>query len=297
MSRINEESPDRTLRGNTGTRPHYISGLSTLIIALACFAWIVQGAKAVAEEARPAALSNAGIEQKLDAQVPLDLEFRDESGATVKLANYFGKRPVILALVYYECPMLCTLTLNGLVAAMKALPFTVGDQYDVVTVSFNPAETPSLAASKKKSYVEEYARQPVQGSWHFLTGQEPSIKRLADSVGFHYRWDPDSKQYAHATGLMILTPQGRIARYFYGVEYPSRDLRLALVEASSGKIGTPVDRVLLFCFHYNPSTGKYTLLVNRLVQAMGVATVLFLSTMIFVLLRMEKMRKGRGTPG
>ncbi len=221
----------------------------------------------------PAGLEGVTIDQKLDAQVPLDLEFRDESGATVRLADYFGEKPVVLSLVYYECPMLCTLVLNGLVGSLKALPFDVGDEFEVVTVSFDPEETPDLAAAKKETYLSSYRRDGAAEGWHFLTGSAESIDALADAVGFRYRYDPERDLFSHAAGITVLTPSGRIARYFYGVEYPPRDLKLGLIEAADERIGTAVDQLLLFCFHYDVTTGRYSAAVMNLVRLGGLATV------------------------
>jgi protein SCO1/2 len=260
------------------------------ILAAAPLVLTLQSTELRAQD-RPAALRDVGIDQKLNEQVPLDLTFRDESGKTVKLADYFGKRPVILAPVYYECPMLCTLTLNGLTFAMKKLPFTVGREFEVVTVSFNPRETPALAAKKKENYLRSLARPGAEAGWHFLTGDEAPVQQLMRAIGFRYKWDAETRQYAHAAGLMVLTPQGRLARYFYGVEFPVRDLRLALVEASANKIGSPVDQVLLFCFHYDPATGKYNVIVGRIVQIGGVVTVLALATLMTVLLWRERQAR------
>ena len=244
-----------------------------------------------ADDSRPAALQGVGIDQRLNEQVPLDLTFRDEDGKTVKLGNYFGQKPVILALVYYECPMLCTLTLNGLVRTMRGMSFNAGQEYTVVTVSFDPRETAALAAAKKKEYLAHYARTGGAVGWHFLTGDEPSIRQLTSAVGFRYHFDAESGQYAHATGLVVLTPQGKIARYFYGVEYSPRDMRLALVEASENKIGSPVDAVLLFCFHYNPLTGKYGLVIARALQLAGAGTVLALGTFVGLMLRRDRQQR------
>jgi len=243
---------------------------------------------ALADNIRPAALQGVGIDQRLNEQVPLDLVFRDEDGKSVKLSDYSGNKPIILALVYYQCPMLCTLTLNGLVRAMRMLSFDAGKQYSVVTVSFDPRETPALAAAKKSQYIGDYRRAGAADGWHFLTGNEASIQALTQAVGFHYKFDQQSGQYAHATGLVILTPQGRIARYFYGVEFPPRDLRLALVEASANKIGSPVDEVLLFCFHYDPSTGKYSLVITRVIQLAGACTVLVMGLFIGLMVWRER---------
>ena len=235
----------------------------------------------------PEVMKQIGMDQKLDAQVPLDLAFRNEQGATVPLRQYFGKRPVILTLVYYECPMLCTFVLNGVLNSAKALSFEIGKDYDVVTVSIDPTETPLLAESKHTMYAGLYGRPGAVAGWHFLTGEEATIRQLANSVGFRYVYDSASKQYGHASGIMVLTPQGRVSRYFYGITYMPRDVRFALVEASGGKIGTPVDQILLTCFHYDPMTGKYGLVISRVVRAAGIATVLAIGGMVFVLRRRE----------
>ncbi len=240
---------------------------------------------------RPPALRDVGIDQKLNEQVPLDLTFHDESGKTVKLADYFGKRPVILTPVYYGCPMLCSLTLNGLVFAMKKLPFNAGQEFEVVTVSFDPHETAALAAEKKTNYLKSLSRPGAEAGWHFLTGDDASIRQLMSAVGFRYKWDEETKQYAHAAGLMVLTPQGRVARYFYGVEFPVRDLRLAQVEASANKIGSRVDQILLFCFHYDPATGKYSVIVGRIIQIGGVVTVLALAVLMTLLFWRERQAR------
>jgi protein SCO1/2 len=235
----------------------------------------------------PEVMKQIGIDQKLDAQVPLDLAFRNEQGAVVPLRQYFGKRPVVLAMVYYECPMLCTFVLNGVLNSAKALSFEIGKDYEVVTVSIDPTEKPLLAESKHTMYAGLYGRPGAVAGWHFLTGEEPAIRQLANAVGFHYIYDKASQQYGHASGIMVLTPQGRVSRYFYGISYPPRDLRFALVEASGGKIGTPVDQILLTCFHYDPMTGKYGLVISRVVRLAGIATVLAIGGMVFVLRRRE----------
>jgi protein SCO1 len=241
-----------------------------------------------ADDSRPAVLQGVGIDQKLNEQVPLDLMFRDETGKSVRLGDYFGSKPVILALVYYKCPMLCTRTLNSLEATMRVMSLNVGSQYSVVTVSFDPHETPALAAAKKQEYLAHYERPGGAAGWHFLTGEESSIRQLTEVVGFHYNYDPQSGQYAHTTGLVVLTPQGKIARYFYGVEFSPRDLELSLVEASANKIGSPVDEILLFCFHYDPSTGKYGLAIMRVIQIAGAITVLGLGSFMTLMLLRER---------
>ena len=221
----------------------------------------------------PDILAKVGIDQKLDAQIPLDAVFRDEAGRQVKLSEYFGQRPVILPLVYYECPMLCTQVLNGAVAAFKVLNFTVGEDYDVVTVSFNPKETAAMAAAKKETYLAKYGRPQAAKGWHFLTGEQPAITALAGAVGFRYTFDQSTLQYVHSSAIMVLTPQGRVSKYFYGIDYPPKDIRLGLIEASNGKIGTPVDQLLLYCYHYDPHSGKYSMIVMNVLRLAGVATV------------------------
>jgi protein SCO1/2 len=242
---------------------------------------------------RPPYLENVGIEQHLDAQVPADLAFVDETGRAVKFGDYFGKKPLILNLVYYTCPMLCGETLAGLTGSMKAIKFDVGKEFDIVTVSFNPRETPEMAASKKREYLERYARPGAASGWHFLTGSPESINALTKAVGFQYQYDPQINQYAHATAIMLLTPQGRISRYFYGVEFAPKDLRMGLVEASQEKIGNAVDQILLYCYHYNPAAGKYGAVVANMLRLGAAVTVIFVGGLVIVLLRLEKMAPPR----
>jgi protein SCO1/2 len=223
----------------------------------------------VAREKPPPLLEGVRIDQRLNEQVPADAVFRDETGREVRLGDYFGRRPVVLALVYFRCPKLCTLVLNGLTEAMKPLTLELGRDFDVVTVSFDPLDTPETAAGKKKNYLALYGRPGGEAGWHFLTGTEPQIHRVTEAVGYRYRYDPQSQQYIHPAGITILTPDGRIARYLFGIQYLPRDLRLALVEASQRKIGTPADVVLLYCFHYDATTGKYSANVMRLVRLCG----------------------------
>jgi protein SCO1/2 len=236
---------------------------------------------------RPSLLKEVGVDQKLNKQIPLDLTFRDEHGQPVQLRDYFGQKPVIISLVYYDCPMLCTQVLNGLESSLKLLPMDIGKQFNVVTVSIDPTERPVLAEAKQALYTGIYGRPGAAAGWHFLTGNEPQIRQLADALGFRYAYDPDSKQFAHASAITLLTPEGKISRYFYGIQYASRDLRLGLVEASKGKIGTPVDQVLLFCYHYDPVTGKYGLLISRVIQAAGALTVLAIGILMLILYRGE----------
>lgn len=236
---------------------------------------------------RPELLKDVGIDQKLNDQIPLDLTFRDEHGKPVQLRQFFGQKPVILSLVYFNCPMLCTQVLNGLTSSLKLQSLDAGKDFNVLTVSIDPTDKPLIAEARQEMYTGMYGRAGAAQGWRFLTGDDPQIKQLASAVGFRYAFDADSKQYAHASAIMVLTPEGKISRYLYGISYPSRDLRLALVEASEGKIGTPVDSILLFCYHYDPHTGKYGLLISRVIQAGGGLTVLLLAILIVSLVRKE----------
>jgi protein SCO1/2 len=247
----------------------------------------------------PKALTDVRLEQKLDQQLPLDLVFRDESGQSVKLGQYFGKKPVVLALVYYDCPMLCTQVLNGMATSFRVLPFQIGKEYEVVTVSFDPRETSALAASKKQVYVNYLPERMHAGAnegWHFLTGDQQSIAQLTDAVGFRYHYDEATKQFAHASGIMVATPQGKLSRYFYGVDYSARDLRLGLIESSENKIGTPVDQLLLYCYHYDPASGKYGAAVMKIMRIGGVLTVLSIITMLLALKARSPKTRAGGAP-
>jgi protein SCO1/2 len=235
-------------------------------------------------------LRDVGIEQHLDAPLPLDAPFRDETGREVRLGDYFSDKPVVVTLVYYRCPMLCTQVLNGFLKSSQAVPLEIGRDYDVVTVSFDPRETPELAAQKKNHYARAYRREGADKGWHFLTGDQQSIDRLTEAVGFRYHYDPPSNQFAHASGIVIATPAGRLARYLYGIEYSPHDLRLGLVESSAGRIGSPVDQVLLLCYHYDPLTGQYGLAIAGVLRAAGAATVLALGGFLFVMYRRERRR-------
>ena len=270
------------------------------MVLLAATAWgqgMSKGIMSPPSNVRPPNLQNVGIEQHLDAQVPADLAFVDDAGHAVKLGDYFGKKPLILNLVYYNCTMLCGEALSGLTGAMKMVKFNVGDEFDVVTVSFDPHETPAIAATKKQDYLKRYGRAGADSGWHFLTGPAESINALTKAVGFQYQYDPKINQYAHATAIMVLTPQGRISRYFYGVDYPPKDLRMGLVEASQGKIGNAVDAVLLYCYHYDPATGKYGAIVNNILQLGAGLTILILAGLLFVLFRLEKAAPRRISGG
>ena len=240
---------------------------------------------------RPNVIKDIDIEQKLDSQVPLDLAFKDETGRDIKLHEYFHQgRPIILVLAYYECPMLCTQVLNGLVTTLRPLKFNVGQEFDVVVVSFDPKETPGLARDKKAAYVDDYKRPGTERGWHFLTGSQASIEAITNAVGFKYKYDEAIDQYAHAAGITVLTPEGKVSRYFYGIEYSTRDLRMGLVDASANKIGTLADRVMYLCYHYDPSTGQYGLLTMRLLKAGGLLTMATLGTFWAVMIRRERRK-------
>jgi protein SCO1/2 len=256
------------------------------------FLAVVCGTARAQQDETTGMLGRVGFDQNLDAQVPLDLPLRDEAGRAVRVGDYLGKKPAILTLVYYQCPMLCNEVLNSLLRSLNALTFDVGDQFDVITVSIDPSEGPDLAARKKASYLARYRRKGADRGWHFLTGDEASIRRLAKAVGFNYSYDPKSRQFAHPAGIAIATPQGRLARYFFGISYPARDLRLGLVEAATGKIGSPMDQVLLMCFHYDPRTGKYNVAIMNAIRLLGCLTLASLGTFMFVMLRRD-WRKAR----
>lgn len=270
---------------------------AALSLTLASAAWaqsMSQGILSPPASVRPPYLENVGIEQRLDAQVPPELAFVDDSGRPVRLGDYFGKKPLILNLVYYNCTMLCGEALAGLSASMRVIKFDVGNQFDVVTVSFNPRETTADAAAKKVEYLKRYGRANAASGWHFLTGSAESINALTKAVGFQYQYDAAKNQYAHATAIMILTPQGRISRYFYGIEFPPKDLRMGLVEASSGKIGNPIDEVLLYCYHYDPATGKYGAIISNILKLGAGLTILLLGGLLLVLFRLDRMATRRG---
>lgn len=238
--------------------------------------------------AMPRALREIGFDQKLDVPLPLDTTFRDEEGRVVRLGEYFGQRPAVLAFVYYDCPMLCTQIVNSLASSLRTMSLTAGSDFDVVVVSFDPRETPALAKQKKAEYLNRYGRPDTAAGWHFLTGDQDSIQRLTQAAGFRYTWDEDTKQFAHPSGVIVVTPDGRPARYLFGIEYGPRDLRLSLVEASAGKIGSPADQLLLFCYHYDPMAGRYGLVIMQVLRLAGVATVLAIAGFIFVMVRREK---------
>jgi len=239
----------------------------------------------------PTVMEKVGFDQKLDAALPLDAVFVDETGKSVRLGDYFGSRPVVLNLVYYECPMMCTEVLNGLVTALRQIRFEPGKDFEIVTVSFDPSETPELAESKKDTYVRQYARPGAEVGWHFLTGNTESIRQLTDTVGFRYLYDKNADQFAHASGIIVCTADGRTSRYFYGIDYPVRDLRLGLVEASQNKIGNPVDYLLLLCYHYDPLSGQYSLVILNVLRLAGIATVVALASFVALMLLRERRKR------
>jgi protein SCO1/2 len=238
----------------------------------------------------PAPLREIGFDQHLNARLPLNTPLRDEAGRAARLGDYFGKRPVVLVFAYYDCPMLCTLAINGLSSALNVLSLNPGADFEIVTVSFDPRDTPATATAKKARYLERYKRADAEIAWHFLIGDQKAIERLTKAAGFRYAWDAETKQFAHPTGVIVLTPDGRLARYLFGIEYGPRDLRLAIVEASSGKIGSPVDSLLLYCYHYDPMTGRYGFVIMRAMRIAGATTVLALGGFIFAMVRKERRR-------
>jgi protein SCO1/2 len=245
-------------------------------------------AQGVPSQTMPAPLREIGFDQNIDQKLPLDVQFRDEEGRVITIGSLFGKRPVVLAFVYYTCPMLCTQVLNAITSTVATLSLDAGKDFDLVFVSIDPRETPAQAAAKKAEYLHRYKRPGTDDGWHFLTGDEPQIKRLAGAAGFKYVWDQETQQFAHPTGVIVTTPDGRLARYLFGIEYGPRDLRLALVEASEGKVGSVVDNLLLYCYHYDPMTGRYGIYVMRTLRIAGVATVLLIGTFIVVMVRRER---------
>lgn len=246
---------------------------------------------------KPRDLEDVRIDQRLDESLPLDAVFRDENGNEVKLGAYFGNKPVVLALVYYSCPMLCNQVLNGMTSGLDVLKvFSIGKEFEVVTVSFDPRETPELARQKKETYINWYKRDGAAKGWHFLTGDQANIDRLTQAAGFHYKWDEKTTQFIHASGIMIATPDGKLARYFYGIEYSPKDLRLGLVEASAGKIGSPVDQLLLYCYHYDPASGKYGAVVMNIMRLGGGLTLIAVIAMLIVF-RMRGVSARRASEG
>jgi len=272
-------------------------GLSACVSAWSQAAPKLQPGDAVPNQ-KPSILDQVGLDQRLNQQVPLDLAFVDDHGQPVQLQQYFGSKPVILMLVYYQCPMLCTQVLNGFAGAMNGIVrFNIGREFNVVTVSIDPRDTAQDAAAAKKRYLQRYRRPEAEQGWHFLTGKKDQIDALAQAVGFRYAWDPEIKQYAHASGIMLLTPDGRLAQYYYGIEYAPRDIQLGLIEASKGKIGNVVDQVLLYCYHYDPRQGRYGAAIFNVLRLSAAATVLALGSFMLVMFRRDSLaaRQGRIT--
>jgi protein SCO1/2 len=293
----------------TGTSSLFsLSTVSSMVGSLICSAVVLAAVPAAAQmagtpaagykreaalpaSALPGVLREIGFDQNLDRQVPYDIPFADEQGHPVRLGDYFGTRPVVLAFVYYGCPLLCTQVLNALASALDVLSLQPGTDFEVVTISFDPREKPELAAAKKDLSLKRYQRAGAAGAWHFLTGDQPAIARATEAAGFRFVWDDGLKQFAHPTGIIVLTPDGRVARYLFGIEYGPRDLRLAIVDASAGKVGTPVDSFLLYCYHYDPMTGRYGLVIMRTIRVAGAATVLALGLFVAVMLRREHLAR------
>ena len=261
--------------------------LMTVVVSAQGNAPAVRPDPAMPSGQTPGALAGVAFEQRLNEQLPLDAEFKDESGRTVKLGDYYGRKPVVLAFVYYECPMLCTQVLNGLESALRVLNETIGKEFDVVTISFDPKETPVLAAGKKKAYLERYKRPEAAQGWHFLTGDQRSIDAVTQAAGFRYAWDEASHQFAHASGVVVTTPAGKVSRYFFGIDYSPRDIKFALIESSNERIGTLADQLLLYCYHYDPATGNYGFVAMRAVRIGGAVTILALVGFVFASLRRD----------
>ncbi len=267
-------------------RSKILASLGTLLLA---------GSLLQAQYARPQMTRGVTIEQNINSPVPLDLLFHDETGQTVPLRTYFGEKPVIFSLVYFKCPSLCPMSLRETVTSLRRMPLQVGLDYNVVVVSFDPADTPAAAAQKKAEYAKLFGRAGFNSGWHFLTGSQDSISRLASAIGFGYHWDVPTKQYIHASGIMVATPDGRMSRYFFGTDYAPADLRLALANAAQHKISRPVDFILQFCFHYDPSQGKYTLAIINILKAAGLFTVLGIMALVYYLMRNDK-KQSTGLP-
>src|SRR6266404_682881 len=261
--------------------------VTLLVLSVAASAQTIPDNVGKPSSGLPAQLQNVGFEPQLNAQLPLDLNFRDESGRAVQLREYFGRKPVVLALVYYGCPMLCNQVEMGVVGSLKMLSFNAGRDYEVIFVSFDTRETPDMASKKKAAALSRYARPETASGWHFLTGKEEAVRALASAANFRYSFDEQHNLFAHASGIMLLTPDGRISRYFYGVEYPSRDVRLGLVDASAGKIGTPIDRALLFCYQYDPATARYSASILTMIRLGGILTVVCLAVAILIFRRRD----------
>jgi protein SCO1/2 len=285
----------KAVRSRSNNSKWMLVTLAALALSVPVFGQgMSQGMMSPPATMRPPGLKDVGIQQNLNTQIPADLTFRDENGKTVRLGDYFGKKPMILSLVYYQCTMLCGEVLNGLDTALRVLKFDVGNQFDVLTVSFDPKDIPEVATVKKAEYLKRYKRPGAENGWHFLTGQQPAIDALTKAAGFQYQYDPKTEQFAHSTAIMILTPEGKIAQYYYGVEYAPKDLRLGLIQASNHKIGNVVDEVLLYCYHYDPNTGKYGAAIFKILRLSGAATILIMGVFLGILIRRGSPSDGQG---
>jgi protein SCO1/2 len=274
-------------------------GSVALAVALSATFAVAQGSYATGapepgttSSQRPSILSKVGIDQHLNQQLPLDLHFKDEYGKDVRLGDYFGKKPAILSLVYYRCPMLCSEVLNGMASSLGVLKFDAGKEFDIITVSIDPTETPADAAKSKAVFMKRYQRPTAAQGWHFLTGAQEQIDQITKAVGFRYVYDPRIKQYAHASGIQVVTPEGKLSRYFYGIEYSPKDLRLGLIEASQNHIGNVVDQLVLYCYHYDPETGHYGAIAMRVMRLGGLLTMLVLGGFIVTMVRRD-IHEGR----
>ncbi len=271
------------------------------IAVLLCLCWALSPVPAVAHSGKEpynkdeAFLKEIGFDQNLGAQLPLDAVFTDETGKAVRLGEYFGQKPVVMLITYFSCTMLCPLLLDGLVRSLRPVAFDIGNQFTVLTVSINPRETPSMAASQKVLYVQRYGRPGADRGWHFLTGKADAIAALTQAVGFRYVYDKQKDEYAHASGIVVFTPEGKAARYLYGIEFSPRDMRLALIEAADKTIGNPVDQILLSCFHYDPLTGRYGVVIMNVLRLAGSATALALGGFILVMVRRDRRKAAAGT--
>lgn len=295
-ARLNPPCPGPRVGGPSPTRPAPARrgvGLPARALAFAVALLLLPAGLAAGPGSRALAqpggvLADVGFDQKLNTTIPLDLRFRDEDGKSVVLAEYFGKKPVILTLGYADCPLLCSQVLSGLARGLRPLKYSIGKEFDVINVSINPDETSERALKQKTTYVKRYNREGAAAGWHFLTGDKASIQALARSVGFRYSYSPRTGLYAHAAGLVFLTPAGKVARYIYGVEPEAREMEYALMDASIGKIGSPIARMILYCYDYDPTTGRYTFAIMNVIRAFGVATAIGLGGYLFLMFRRDR---------
>jgi protein SCO1 len=267
--------------------------IKPLLIALVALAFLPAVARAQANPPPPSDLEGVGIDEHLGAELPLDAPFVDENGTPVKLGDYFGDKPVILNLIYFNCPMLCSLVTNGMVDGLRQVTYVPGKDFEIVTVSFNPLETPALAKLKKQNYIKDYGVPEAAAGWHFLTGSQDSIDKLTSAVGFHYKWIPETRQYAHAAAIYLITPAGKLSRYLYGVEFDPQTLRLALVEAGEGKLGKTLDHVLMYCFHYDAASGRYAPAAMKIMRAGGILMLVVLASILLPVWLKSRSRQAK----